>query len=179
MRPHVREAATLLAGRFGISTVGGWRALARDMGGHPAGLAVDFMCTKAQGDALSAYVAANHQALGVDYQIWWQQLWTPRRGWSAMADRGSPTQNHLDHVHVQWKSGAVLALDGLTDGTGSGKIGTGSGTSGGGLGGVGEALSGLNPFSGWQDDAQELGIKVVVVVAGLALVVLGLVRGVR
>lgn len=43
---------------------------------------------------------ANQQALNVDYFIWRQQNWRPGRGWKPMADRGSPTQNHYDHVHV-------------------------------------------------------------------------------
>jgi hypothetical protein len=35
--------------------------------------------------------------------IYHQQIWTVQRsseGWRSMSDRGSPTANHMDHVHV-------------------------------------------------------------------------------
>ena len=35
--------------------------------------------------------------------IWAQHIWTPVRsseGWRSMPDRGSPTANHYDHVHI-------------------------------------------------------------------------------
>ncbi|MDR1710822.1 MAG: hypothetical protein LBR58_03035 [Propionibacteriaceae bacterium] len=41
--------------------------------------------------------------LGVMYIIWNQQIWSiyyPEMGWRKMADRGSYTQNHKDHVHI-------------------------------------------------------------------------------
>jgi hypothetical protein len=37
----------------------------------------------------------------VKYIIWRQRIWYPSSGtWRGMADRGSATANHYDHVHV-------------------------------------------------------------------------------
>ncbi|MGZ5370929.1 SH3 domain-containing protein [Aeromicrobium sp.] len=73
-------------------------------GEHAAGRALDIM-TRAQGtgDAIAAYLQKNARALGVTEVIWQQRIWTTQRsggGWRPMSDRGSPTANHMDHVHV-------------------------------------------------------------------------------
>lgn len=73
-------------------------------GEHAAGRALDIM-TSAQGtgDAIAAYAQKNARALGVTEVIWQQRIWTTQRsgdGWRPMSDRGSPTANHMDHVHV-------------------------------------------------------------------------------
>ena len=55
------------------------------------------------GQAIANYVRANAKALGVSEVIWSQHIWTVQRsgeGWRSMSDRGSPTANHYDHVHV-------------------------------------------------------------------------------
>lgn len=171
VQPHVRQAAAVIAERFGITSMGGWRAIARDMTGHPAGLAVDFMCSRETGDAMAAWLIENHEALGLSYFIWWQRVWTPGRGWEQMEDRGSPTQNHLDHVHAQWKSGVTLGLDKITD--------TGGAVVDGITDKVRDVAGALNPFDGWQDDARSLALQLAAVVAGGLLVVLGLVRTVK
>lgn len=41
--PHLRDLVDVLAPRFGVATVGGYRASATDPNGHPAGLAADLM----------------------------------------------------------------------------------------------------------------------------------------
>jgi uncharacterized protein YbdZ (MbtH family) len=56
------------------------------------------------GDALAAYVLAHRAELHVSYVIWQQRI-NLGGGWSPMADRGSPTANHLDHVHVSFTAG--------------------------------------------------------------------------
>jgi len=84
-------------------TLGGTRASAVDPGGHPSGLAVDYMVLSdaALGDAIVAYNVANWDELGVEYIIWQQKILTsPTGSWKQMADRGSATANHMDHVHV-------------------------------------------------------------------------------
>ncbi|MCV7097646.1 hypothetical protein H7H99_21600, partial [Mycobacterium kubicae] len=43
--------------------------------------------------------------LGVTYVIW-QQRYNDGNGWSTMENRGSPTANHMDHVHVSFLAGA-------------------------------------------------------------------------
>ncbi|MBM6402257.1 hypothetical protein JQN70_17815 [Phycicoccus sp. MQZ13P-5] len=53
-----------------------------------------------QGDAIAAWVQQNVGKFNVKYLIWQQRYWAPGEGWSTMEDRGSPTANHYDHVHV-------------------------------------------------------------------------------
>jgi hypothetical protein len=72
-------------------------------GDHGAGLALDIMCSGSLGDAIATWVRAHASELGVSYVIWSQHIWTVERsseGWRYMADRGSTTANHYDHVHV-------------------------------------------------------------------------------
>ena len=172
VQPHVKDAAELIAAVGGITRVGGWRATsAYDMGGHPAGLAVDFPCTKAQGDAMAGYVEANADALAVKYQIWQQRIWYPGKGWSEMKDRGSPTANHMDHVHVSFKAtgaGGGL-LDRLRSAIGNVPI------VGDALGAVSDATNVLNPAT-WGQQAQNVGLRLLIAAAGLGLVVIGATR---
>jgi len=73
-------------------------------GEHIDGRAIDFMITDpALGQAVADYVLANAGTLGVRDIIWSQKIWTPEQassGWRWMEDRGDPTANHYDHVHV-------------------------------------------------------------------------------
>jgi hypothetical protein len=40
----------------------------------------------------------------VEYVIWQQRIITsPTGAWKPMADRGSVTANHMDHVHVNYQ----------------------------------------------------------------------------
>lgn len=107
VKPWVRAAAAELGPRFGITSMGGYRAGgSRDPEGHPSGLAVDFMVSdEKRGTALAEYARANAKRLGIKYVIWRQHIWSVQRdreGWRLMADRGSRTQNHYDHVHVSF-----------------------------------------------------------------------------
>src|SRR3712207_9228693 len=79
---------------------------AADPGGHPSGLAVDYMVLgdSALGDAIVAYHIAHWDELRVDYIIWQQRmLSSPGGSWSYMEDRGSGTANHMDHPHVNYR----------------------------------------------------------------------------
>lgn len=73
---------------------------------HPEGRALDNMVysDRATGEALSKFLMDNAAALRVDYFMWYRQIWNPKRdapgAMRPVADRGSPTQNHEDHVHV-------------------------------------------------------------------------------
>lgn len=72
-------------------------------GEHAAGRALDIMTSGAEGDQIAQYVRAHASELGVSQVIWQQRIWTVQRsseGWRPMSDRGSPTANHMDHVHV-------------------------------------------------------------------------------
>ncbi|KQU69183.1 hypothetical protein [Phycicoccus sp. Root101] len=81
-----------------ISTIGGYRA--GDPGDHGSGHAVDIMCSTSQGDAVAAHLQGMASTLNIKYLIWKQRIWYPGGSWKPMEDRGSPTQNHMDHVHV-------------------------------------------------------------------------------
>jgi uncharacterized protein YgiM (DUF1202 family) len=77
----------------------------RSSGGyHGSGRAVDCMISDSSvGWAAAKWVRANAKSLGVSEVIYRQQIWTVQRssdGWRSMSDRGSPTANHMDHVHV-------------------------------------------------------------------------------
>ncbi|MCZ2860514.1 hypothetical protein [Blastococcus sp. VKM Ac-2987] len=107
-RPQVQAAADAVVsnvpGAAGI-TLGGTRASAADPGGHPSGLALDYMVMSnaALGDAIVAYHRAHWDELGVDYLIWQQRMLSSAGGsWKAMENRGSATANHFDHVHVNY-----------------------------------------------------------------------------
>lgn len=87
-----------------LGTIGGVRP--DSMPDHPSGRAVDIMfpgrCDPL-GDQVAAWLKANAASMGVNYLIWCQKIWSVQRdreGWRAMSDRGSPTQNHMDHIHV-------------------------------------------------------------------------------
>ena len=69
---------------------------------HGAGLAVDIMCDPATGDQIAAFLQKNASELGIQYLIWEQRIWRPAtsNSWRGMSDRGSPTANHMDHVHA-------------------------------------------------------------------------------
>lgn len=85
----------------------GERPIADD---HPDGRAVDFMVpdyTSTQGNErgwqLAKWMRANAEQLGIAYVIFDQKIWHRSRdaqGWRPMGDRGSPTADHKDHVHV-------------------------------------------------------------------------------
>ena len=111
VRPQTQAAADAVirnvAGAAGL-TIGGTRASAADPGGHPSGLALDYMVLSntALGDAIAQYHIANWDRLGVDYIIWQQRmLSSPTGTWKPMADRGSTTANHMDHPHVNYRAG--------------------------------------------------------------------------
>jgi hypothetical protein len=77
----------------------------RDSSGyHGQGRALDIMISDSTvGWDIAKWVRANAKSLGVMEVIYQQQIWTVERsseGWRGMEDRGSPTANHMDHVHV-------------------------------------------------------------------------------
>lgn len=89
-----------------LITIGGTRASAIDPHGHPSGRALDYMVLsdEALGHAIVQYHIANWDRLGVEYIIYQQKiLLSPNGAWEPMEDRGSPTANHMDHVHVNYR----------------------------------------------------------------------------
>lgn len=96
--PNAARLCSAVDSAYGPPSIGGRRDSADE---HGTGQAVDFMTANAaQGDAIAAYIQANVGEFNVKYLIWQQRYWAPGEGWSMMEDRGSPTANHYDHVHV-------------------------------------------------------------------------------
>lgn len=116
VQPNVARAGNYLKSRFGIGVVGGVgsRPNASD---HPGGLALDFMTPN--GAPLWNFLAspANWSHFGIKYQIHKRQIMTAPGRVQGMPDRGSPTANHEDHVHVSF-TGTPGA--GAMDGGGAG-----------------------------------------------------------
>jgi uncharacterized protein YraI len=82
-----------------ITSYGTWRG----DGEHGQGRAIDIMITGETGWAVADFLRANYSALGIEYIIFSQHIWSVERGgegWRGMSDRGSTTANHYDHVHV-------------------------------------------------------------------------------
>jgi len=83
-----------------ITQYGGWDA----HGEHSSGKALDIMTSDVQlGNAIAAFLQAHAAELNIFDILWRQHIWTTQRagdGWRSFADRGSPTANHYDHVHV-------------------------------------------------------------------------------
>lgn len=72
---------------------------------HPSGRALDIMVyTNADlGQRIADWSQTNATSLNLEYVIWNQRIWSvarQREGWRFMADRGSITANHRDHVHI-------------------------------------------------------------------------------
>jgi hypothetical protein len=110
--PRMLQVKNEVDRRFGpFTSIGCFRAEAS--GEHPLGRACDFMLSsggvmptaaKVQlGDQITAWAQANASRLGIMYIIYRQKIWDIRMasaGWVPMADRGSITANHFDHVHI-------------------------------------------------------------------------------
>jgi hypothetical protein len=105
-QPAVSAAGRSIMARFGIAETNVLGRGGRGTAGsdHPTGLALDFMRPDI-GNALADYVLAHRAELGVTYVIWRQRI-NFGSGWQAMEDRGSPTANHMDHVHVSFRAHA-------------------------------------------------------------------------
>jgi len=80
---------------------------------HHSGRALDFMVrNEAAGDWIRNYIWANRARLKLQHVIWEQHITSTvtqpgvRR---KMADRGSVTNNHMDHVHVLFYTGSYTA----------------------------------------------------------------------
>ncbi|NKR53064.1 peptidoglycan DD-metalloendopeptidase family protein [Rhodococcus hoagii] len=100
-----------------VKAIGGWRPK-DDFPDHPSGRAADIMIPdydtgagKELGDRIAQYVMANKDTFNVEYIIWRQQ-YIPADGQSnIMEDRGGPTANHYDHVHVTTRGGGMPNAD--------------------------------------------------------------------
>lgn len=97
--PNAQKVYSAVRTQFpDMTNIGGYRA--GDPGDHGSGRAADIMVSGARGDQVAAWLQANTGQLNIAYIIWQQRIWMPGGSWKPMSDRGSPTQNHFDHVHV-------------------------------------------------------------------------------
>ena len=98
---------TLIAGKFGIRDIGGYRPVDQ-FPDHPSGRALDIMvyANRTLGDSVASWLMANWRPANLNYLIWKQRSWNPQRGtWNLMPNRGSITANHFDHVHALFNPG--------------------------------------------------------------------------
>jgi hypothetical protein len=110
--PRMRQVKDAVDRRFGpFISIGCFRP--GSDGEHPLGRACDFMLSSGGvlpsasnvqlGYSIAAWAQANASRLGIMYIIYRQKIWDIRiasSGWVPMADRGSITANHFDHVHI-------------------------------------------------------------------------------
>lgn len=112
LQPNAARLNDVIAALFpAITDIGGYRAN-DPYPDHPSGRALDIMIPgydtpqgKAYGDAINQFLHANAAALGIDSTIWRQQYQPAGGAPSMMEDRGSPTQNHMDHIHALTTAG--------------------------------------------------------------------------
>ncbi len=101
LRPEAMVVYRAVMSRWAVKNVGGWRA--QSLSVHQYGRAIDFMTysNTSQGNAIAKFLVAHAKEFGVDHIIYRQKIWTPYKPvWRHMANRGSATANHMDHVHV-------------------------------------------------------------------------------
>ena len=110
--PRMRQVKDAIDQRFGpFISIGCYRP--GTSGEHPLGRACDFMLSSGgvmpspanvqRGYQIAAWAQANASRLGIMYIIYRQKIWDIRiasAGWVLMADGGSITANHFDHVHI-------------------------------------------------------------------------------
>lgn len=112
-RSKAAEVLAKVAGANTITHVWGYDPNVQNTE-HHSGLAVDFMVfnDKPLGDRIYEYLWANRDRLSVQHIIWQQSITSTRVSPGVrrhMADRGSTTANHLDHVHVLFFDRAYVA----------------------------------------------------------------------
>ena len=102
LNPGAAWLADFISKNFGITNIGGRRG-EDGYGEHSSGNAMDIMTpNKAVGDKIAGFLLANKDTLGLDGMIWQQRSYGYGGDWKGkfMGDRGSPTQNHMDHIHA-------------------------------------------------------------------------------
>lgn len=120
---------------------------------HSSGEAVDVMVPnwssprgKAYGDQIAQWALSNADSLGTEWVIWQQKTFYPDGRVSNMGDRGNPTQNHYDHVHIKTgtkNAPAVSAMRRFGPGGGAPKTPSGAG----GLAGATDTAGALSPLN--------------------------------
>lgn len=93
-----------------ISDIGGVRP--DSLKWHPNGLAIDVMIPnpysahgKALGEEVMRFAMRHKELFRINHVIWHQTIHNPDGSASLMENRGSPTANHMDHVHIATNGG--------------------------------------------------------------------------
>lgn len=116
-QPGIIRLARAICGEFDekeLKSFGGVRKSSwiGNKSDHYTGNALDIMINDSGkndaelGDRVAKYLQQNAKELNMKYVIWDQKIWYPGKApddWKQMEDRGSPTQNHKDHVHFSLK----------------------------------------------------------------------------
>ncbi len=104
VRPHVQAFADAVRKATRVQSIGTY------IGHDPsADLALDLFHAIGDDELADAIcwfaVKALNRGEGIDYIISRQRIFNPEisNAWRVMADRGSPTQNHMDHVHISFE----------------------------------------------------------------------------
>ena len=95
IREHINQ-------KLGMNTVTGWRP-PDTYDEHSGGNAIDVMVGNDTTKGMQVLTEALAQP-NVDFCIYQQKMWYPDGSSKGMEDRGSPTANHMDHVHIHVKS---------------------------------------------------------------------------
>ena len=104
LKPKAMVVYNAVTAKWSFTSIGGYRA--SSLSNHQLGGAIDFMTfsDSSKGWEVANYLAANADAFNIDHIIFQQKIWTPYKPyWRGMANRGSATANHMDHVHVSVK----------------------------------------------------------------------------
>jgi len=106
VRPHVQAFADAVAAATGAESFGTYP-------GHDPteDRAVDIfvpVSSDVLGNKITGFAIPNIERYGIWYLIYRQRIYNPSIAdyWRPMEDRGSPTQNHYDHVHVSFNATA-------------------------------------------------------------------------
>lgn len=101
LTPHAAALARYIQATYPeVSCIGGVRP--DRLPDHPSGHAIDIMVgsNTMLGNQIEADVMARAAHFSIRYVIWRETYRNPSGAAQFMADRGSPTANHYDHVHV-------------------------------------------------------------------------------
>ena len=111
-QPHVNNAAYALA-----DAVGGIRmmqAFNQSMaGGHPRGLAVDFIDSVAKLNRLADVIVQTGGFDRFNYMAWQGRLWSPGRGWRPQGRGYGNDPFHRWHLHAEWYDNGGLLKPGM------------------------------------------------------------------
>jgi hypothetical protein len=105
VHPHVAKICTKMDKKFHAQRVIGVYSGSVIGSDHPTGLACDLMIggKKMKGWKIAQNITKHWGRYHVKYVIYRQRIrFGKSGGWQWMEDRGSPTANHIDHVHVSF-----------------------------------------------------------------------------